>query len=275
MAGLFCYWSRGLLRPIRATACFWIALTLAGACAAQTAKTASGEPAFEVVSLKYAGSPQDHMSARSGGGYNMTWRPLEYKGNRLTGDAALGQYVEFACSPLLSPVRYDFDDPTRFRYYQIDAIAPPGATLDQVRAMLRSVLAERLGFKYHLTDRQTSVYFLERGTGAIKLTPATEPDPKGGSLQSTWLLDVKSQPVSSLARFLSSVVGQDVIDKTGIQGEYRFHLDWRQDLQEHGMQVGLSVAIAGMKSLGLKLEQGKEMRKFLVIDHINLMPTPN
>ncbi len=205
----------------------------------------------------------------------MYWRPLEFKGNRLSGDAGLYNFIEFACLPLISPFRFDSPELTRGKYYQIDAIAPPGTTLDQARVMLRNTLVERLGFRYRIVERQTSIYFLEKGTGTLKLTRATEPEPKGGSLNSAWLLDVKSQPVSTLVRFLSSVVGQDVIDKTGIQGEYRFYFDWREDLQEHGSQTGLSTAIANMKSLGLKLEPGKELRKYLVIDHINLMPTPN
>jgi hypothetical protein len=47
---------------------------------------AAAEPAFEVVSLKYAGTPMDHMSLQNGRS-TMTWRPVEYKGVRLSGDA--------------------------------------------------------------------------------------------------------------------------------------------------------------------------------------------
>jgi uncharacterized protein (TIGR03435 family) len=143
--------------------------------------------------------------------------------------------------------------------------------------MLRTALAERLGFQYHLVDRQTPVYYLVRGSGALKLVPSTESEPEHGYLASFWLFRRKSAPLSDFARFLSSVAGRDVIDKTGIDGRYQFDLDWRSELEQEGgpRSNGPGQALEGAKSLGLKLEPGKEMRKVLVVDHVNKYPTPN
>ncbi len=51
----------------------------------------------------------------------------------------------------------------RAEFYQIDAIAPAGANSGEVRGMLRSALAERLGLRYHVVSRQVDVYYLEKG----------------------------------------------------------------------------------------------------------------
>ena len=91
------------------------------------------------------------------------------------------------------------------------------------------------------------------------------------------MLRVKAADLPGLARFLSSVAGRDVVDRTGIQGKYEFDLDWSRELQEPGgsQANGFGAAAGGVKALGLKLEAGKESRKILVVDRANKAPTPN
>ncbi len=251
-------------------------LSVAPECGAQPKKAAPAATAFEAVSFKYGGPLGDLLRPAPGGGLVFHQRPLEFKGNRLSGDATIHQIINFACLPLVTPYQ---QEPTGrgipIEIYQIDAVAPSGTTLDGARAMLRTVLSERIGFRYHIADRETPVFYLVRGSGALKLKPSTEPDPPGLHRGGTWLFQSKSQTVSAFARFLSSVAGRDVIDKTGIQGNYQFNVDWMRYLNEEGPGIGPDLAISGAKSLGLKLQPGKETRKVLVIDHVNKMPTPN
>jgi len=136
-------------------------------------------PAFEAVSIRSV-TMESHMSPMKNGDQAFTLRPVEFKGVRLSGDTSLSSYVEFACSPLLKPYRDEFPQSLVDRahaYYQIDAIAPPGTTIDGARVMLRNALAERLGFQFHLTDREVPVYNLVRGSGELKLAPATDTAP--------------------------------------------------------------------------------------------------
>jgi uncharacterized protein (TIGR03435 family) len=163
----------------------------------------------------------------------------------------------------------------RFEYYQIDAIAPPGTSLDGARSMLRKALAERLGFQYHLSDRETAVYYLQRSTGPLKLLPSTEPDPPGGSRQSTWHFKQKSATLAAFSRFLSGLTGRDVVEKTGLDGHYNMDVDWSAALQTDPQNDGPGIAIAGVKSLGLRLAPAKEMRRLLIVDRANKRPTPN
>jgi uncharacterized protein (TIGR03435 family) len=242
------------------------------ACHAQGQKALGDEPAFEVVSFKDAGTSLDHMA----GDPNSRMRRLEFKGNRLRGEDGLFSLMEFAFSPLIGPLREDSIEPInsiRGKWYSIEAIAPVGTTLDGARAMLRRVLAERLGLRYHLGERQDPAYFLVRGAGRPKLVTSTDnsPDPP----QSMWLLRTNSAPVAALARFLSSLTFCDVVDNTGIEGRYKFDVDLRTELGEGMHQNGPGLAMATAKGFGLKLEPGKVPKKKLVIDHLNNKPTPN
>jgi uncharacterized protein (TIGR03435 family) len=236
--------------------------------------TARQAAEFEVISFKYAGTPMDHTTVQNGR-HTTNWRPVEYKGLRLSADAPLRLIVEFACLPLFTPYHQEAPDWTRFEYYRIDAIAPSGTSLDGARTMLRKALTERLGFQYHLADRETPVYYLVRGGGPLKLTHATEPDPKAGSLQSTWRFRQNSATLARFAKFLASVVGRDVVDRTGIEEHFRFDVDWSAELQRDPGNDGAGLAMSAVKVLGLKLEAGKELRKILIVDRVNQRPTPN
>jgi uncharacterized protein (TIGR03435 family) len=230
-----------------------------------------------VLSFKDAGTTEDH-ARHQGRDTFVTWKPPELRGVRFSADAPLPLIVEFACHPLVTPYRQETPDWMRFEYYKIDALAPAGTDLDGARAMLRAALAKRMALQYHVADRQTQIYYLARGSGPVKLTPSTGPDPPGGSRQSTWVFRYKASDLPSFAKFLSSVVRYDVIDRTGIQGSYQFDVDWSSRLQEmhEDMQsAGIRVADDGLRQFGLKLEPGKEVRKILVVDRANKVPTPN
>ena len=99
---------------------------------------------------------------------------------------------------------------------------------------------------------------------------APEPDP--GTMR-MGVFKKKSATIGDFARYLSTCIGHDVLDKTGIEGCYQFDIDWRERMEEDAPGAGLAVALAGVKRLGLKLEAGKEMRKVLVVDHVNKYPT--
>jgi uncharacterized protein (TIGR03435 family) len=229
---------------------------------------------FEVVSFKYAGTIQDHM-VRHGHNLTMSWKPPEFKGTRLSADASLGAIVEYACLPLVTRYRQEAPEWMRLEFYQVDAIAPAGTDLDGARAMLRTALARRLGFRYHLTRRETPVFYLVRGNGPLRLRQSVEPEPPGGSRQTSWAFRSKAADLLSFARFLSSVVGRDVIDRTGIQGRYQFDVDWSSALERQGSQDGYALVDGEVSVLGLKLGSGKETRGILIVDGANKRPTPN
>lgn len=256
-------------------------LAFAADSSAQTHKAVPAAPAFEVISVKHTGNMQDGGRMEGGRQYFRPIRRLEYKGVRLSGEEPLRSICTFAFSPLLTPFRSEAPDWMQSEYYQIEAIAPAGTTIDGARAMLRTALAERLGFQYHLADRETPVYTLLRGNGELKLARSTETEPNPGAHYMGAFRN-KSASLADFANFVSAIAGRAVIDKTGIQGLYKFDVDWTKEIQDE-RQAGNwdprngnpGIALAGVKKLGLKLEPGKELQKILVVDRVNKEPTAN
>jgi uncharacterized protein (TIGR03435 family) len=86
--------------------------------------------------------------------------------------------------------------------------------------------------------------------------------------------------MAALAQFLSSmmnpVIGRQVVDRTGLAGEYDFSLpiynEWMGDHQ--GTDTEASIFTVIEDSLGLRLEPAKAPMQILVIDHIE-RPTDN
>jgi len=135
----------------------------------------SGTPAFEVVSFKHTGNMNDGARIENGRKYYRSPRRLEYKGRKLSGEDILVSLFQFAFSPLIHPWQFKGYPWMNEEYYEIQAIAPGGTTLDGARMMLRNVLTERLALQYHLDDRETPVYFLTRNGGQLKVPLASEP----------------------------------------------------------------------------------------------------
>jgi len=205
--------------------------------------------------------------------YTRPWRTLRYTGARLSGEVPLDVILRFAFSSLVNPYYCEAPFWMNEEYYQIDAIAPAGATEENARAMLRTALAERLGLQYHVADKEKKILALLRGSGALRLLPSTEPEPNPG-LHRVGVFKNKSASLPDFAGFLSWMTGSQVIDKTGIPGRYNFDVDWSQKI-EGPPGSDPSIAYAGVQRLGLKLEAAKDMQKTLVIDRANKEPTPN
>ena len=234
-------------------------------------KSAGKPPSFDAVSFKHT----PHISNGGRMPYTRPVRKLEYKGLRLSGEVPLSVIFEFAYSPLRGPWKLNWE--YYGEYYEIEAIAPAGTNLDGARAMLGTVLAERLGFKYHLTDRFTPIYALLRATGDLNLAPAAEPGPNSGATQIEHFKN-GSASLADFADFLSSLMDLEVVDKTGIPGQYQFDVDWSTDIRRtggFGPRFDPTIVSTRLKMLGLKLKPRKEWQKFVVVDHLNTKLTPN
>jgi uncharacterized protein (TIGR03435 family) len=226
---------------------------------------AQREAGFDVVSLKHTGNLFRGRQPR----------PLQFRGGRLTGDIPLVGLIQFAYP--LHPWRFSGPDWVRTEFYEIGAIAPAETGVDSARAMLRSVLADRMGLKCHFEDRTASVYALVAGNGRPSLHPAKDGAFPQNGARSMGVFKSESATLADFAGFLSSLVLSEVYDETGLAGRFSFDLDWSGELG-NSMRSGLpdlSVVYAGVKTLGLKLEPRKAALKFLLIDSISKEPTPN
>lgn len=176
--------------------------------------------------------------------------------------------------------------------FLILARADPDATQDQLRAMCRSLLAERFGLTLHGDRKEMPVFAIVKVSSGPKLIPVETA--AGGDLS----LKMKAKPgriVSTgasldwLAEALNHPLGRPVLNKTGIEGKFRIVLDWTPDGGEAeaakagkpaaktkaGKESEPTIFTAIQEQLGLKLESQKGMVDVLVIDHAEKHPTEN
>jgi uncharacterized protein (TIGR03435 family) len=167
-------------------------------------------------------------------------------------------------------------------------------------AMLRTLLEERFRLKIHRESEEAPMYTLSVAKGGFKLKPMKEGDcnpdrtapigvpgvklpcglmtSQGRGPNAVWTFT--SGTMMGLTIRLASTLGQHVIDKTGITGEFLINLEFHPDENTPGIKWpaersadqsvphAASIFTALEEQLGLKLEKTKGQRGFLVIDHI-------
>ena len=164
---------------------------------------------------------------------------------------------------------------------------------EQLRPMLKGLLAERFGLKVREETKEMPVYALVPGKGGAKLTASADGaanGPRGQMRMGRGQVNAKSVPMATLVRMLSQQLGRDVIDKTDLKGNYDIDLTWTPEPGQGGGPFGGPPppdAIAGaggsegptiftalQEQLGLRLESTKAPVPMLVIESIN-KPTEN
>jgi uncharacterized protein (TIGR03435 family) len=158
--------------------------------------------------------------------------------------------------------------------YDIVATAP-GATSEQMRLMLQTLIDERFLMKSHWETKETQVYVLTRGKGEPKLKPAEGEPSLGGQGGGPMF---HNQPVSRFTFLLTRRLARPVLDETGLKGTYDFNVDL-SGLGFNGSEPAdtgaPSIFSAVQTDLGLKLEAAKRPVKILIVDSANKVPTAN
>jgi uncharacterized protein (TIGR03435 family) len=189
--------------------------------------------------------------------------------------------------------------------YNIEA--KPAANTDQKQMwlMLQALLADRFKLQLHRETRELPVYDLTATKGGPRLPkpaggPCTEvftgPPPKPGEprpappcgpgIQASGTgVSMRGLNLSTakFAAFLGTLIGREVVDKTGFTGKFDLHLDFALDDAIAGLpfnrgpgdaEAGPSIFTAIQEQLGLKLESTKGPVEVLVIDRAE-RPTEN
>ncbi len=86
-------------------------------------------------------------------------------------------------------------------------------------------------------------------------------------------MQVRNATTAFLAQKLTPLSGLPVVDRTGLTGNYDVGMEYNADLEHDSPLPSLFTTL--QESLGLKLESQKVPVDFLVIDHINRVPTEN
>lgn len=181
--------------------------------------------------------------------------------------------------------------------FDISARIPDGGSLNQLGAMLQALLADRFKLAAHTEDRPRSGFALVVDKGGLK---CKEDDPKtdfmgpgrGGQMMFGRVGHGRLKGVMTMATLASNLSSKGygpVQDLTGLTGRYDIDLSWdADDVESRG--PGAAVEAAGgppapepqgslfaalRESLGLKLERRQLHIQFVVIDHIERVPTGN
>ncbi len=189
--------------------------------------------------------------------------------------------------------------------YQITAKAEGTPGQEMMRGpMLQALLEDRFQLKIHRETREVPVYAVTVAKGGPKLEafdaatclplpmpPPTNPIPAAGQKPycDMTVIDTKGpisilymsgRTVGDFARLLGNALDRPVIDKTGIEGKFNFHLEFLPDETTTGAiytqrpgEPRAPVDPAGgpsiftvLQNYGLKLEPAKGPRNFIVID---------
>ncbi len=155
------------------------------------------------------------------------------------------------------------------------------AATESVQAMLQTLLAERFKLVVHRESKQLPVYTLSPAKNGSKLKEAKHPgkpsttpgapDPaKPGVVQ----LGFQNMYLAGLVNFLANMLGNPVLDNTGLDGRYNFTLEWAYAPSAQSTDAGPSIFDAVEEQLGLKLEAKKAAVDVMVVDRAE-KPTEN
>ena len=156
--------------------------------------------------------------------------------------------------------------------YDILAVTGDGAALTDVsrREYLQHLLAQRCAFSFHRETREIRVYSLVPSKEGPRVAVHAGPGEYAMRVQPVddGRLRLRSTRgnMTRLAEILTGQVGELVIDRTGLAGEYDFTLEWVPNLNETA--AGASLFTAVREQLGLRLEPGKRPTDAIVIDRI-------
>jgi uncharacterized protein (TIGR03435 family) len=179
--------------------------------------------------------------------------------------------------------------------YSVVANVPPGATKEQLKLMLQSLIAERFHAVLHHAAKEFSGYELVTAKRGPKLRASTEgtkaprsryglTGTEKGLIRLTFNRASLSDLVGALSFPLAEAAGDRitpaiVVDKTGLTGKYDFILEFAGSMGPGGANAsdsdGPGLFDALETQLGLRLDQTKVRQDVLVIDSITKIPVEN
>jgi uncharacterized protein (TIGR03435 family) len=258
--------------------CIGLAIAVLGA-VVTTARLAHAQqplPTFEVASVKPAAT-----------GANGRFLRLGTPGRLSVTNFTLQDLIQWAYGPNEMPLEGGpkWMNETSF---DIEAQGPVSATAQQLRLMLRALLAERFALKIHTDRKETPAYALVAVRNDGKLGPkvvnttgkacegrAAPPDPampRCGAQISPLGMAIKGGTMAHLANMLSLPLtdfGRPVVDHTGIAGDFDFNLEFSFRMPNAPVAAGNegpSIFTAIQEQLGLKLENARASVDTLVVD---------
>jgi len=183
-------------------------------------------------------------------------------------------------------------DSTGANRFNVEAKASQPVPEDQLRLMLRTLLADRFHLTLHREQKEMPVIALVSVGGDVKFRPSMAPGPSDTQwLGFTGVSQTFAEghhlfanaPLEAVAAAVGTCTGNalpPVVDQTGLRGRFDFSL---RDLPppppdapaptDDDKLAACSVIV--QQDLGLMLRRQKASVEILVIDHVDKLPTEN
>jgi uncharacterized protein (TIGR03435 family) len=154
---------------------------------------------------------------------------------------------------------------------------------EQLRIMIKKLLADRFQLKFHKDQKEMPAYVLTVAKGGPKMKKS-EADPNAGGGRLFRGLGVLTFTNSSMVDFCdlmqAAVLDRPVVDHTNLPGKWDFLLKWTPDESQFG-GMGIKVPpptdspdappplfTALQEQIGLKLDAEKAQVPVLIVDHV-------
>src|SRR5688572_27875179 len=169
--------------------------------------------------------------------------------------------------------------------YDVVASAGRDATIDEISLMMRSLLEDRLQIRAQTVTEEQPIWHLVVARADGRLGPDLKPfpfecgepgAPACGLSASREAVRAAGVPVSRIASFLRSSAGRQIVDKSGLLGNYQFTLVYRPETgrEPDPEDARPNVFTALQEQLGLKLESARGPVTYVRVERIE-RPTPN
>lgn len=164
-------------------------------------------------------------------------------------------------------------------WYDIEGKTESPVSVEQLRWMLRTLLADRFKLSLHREQKEMTVCVISTAKNGPKLRSSEEGEmtvsPEGD------VLHFRSTLLSRMDEWLYAMVPYLILDETGLTGRYNFDLDYERYLEAYSMPGpggpidGTPAVNKALEPLGLNAELKRRSVEILVIDHVEKMPTAN
>jgi uncharacterized protein (TIGR03435 family) len=248
---------------------------------------ADADPSFEVATIK-----PNNTGATSMQGLIIRGRKF------MTRASSLGDLISFAYEVQAKQIinAPDWLDKDR---YDIEAVPEQEGVPnpEQIRIMIRKLLADRFALKFHHDKREMSAYVLTVAKDGQKLKPTqlkgNLPGIGIGPGTGGITLNMINATIGDFTGFLQILVlDRPVVDKTGIEGRYDYRCTFTPDDSQFGghpppmpqakdngstdtaAPAAPSLYDAIQQELGLKLSAEKTAVDVIAVDHVD-KPTAN
>jgi uncharacterized protein (TIGR03435 family) len=226
-------------------------------------------PAFEVASVKL------HPLLPGSFGFG-PGNAIRIAGNRITLDRNTLTGLVMTAYNVKDFQIFGMPEWTRNREQLYDIAAKTegeaATTMELVRPMLQTLLADRFQLKLHSETKELPVYNLvidKKGPKLKESVGARPPKPVTFSGLSIGL-NLLDKSMADLIAIIAGYVDRPVLDKTGLAGRYDFTLEFTHSnpdlVPRDSPDADRSIFTALQEQLGLKLAPAKEPTDFLVID---------